>query len=111
MSDPATSVGAKVGATDPTSVLTVEAPSLPSGARLGSFRIIERIGRGGMGDVYRAHDDELDRDVAVKTISKALSADPSFVVRFKEEARAAAKLSHGNIVQVHAAGETEGTLY
>ncbi|HZU97551.1 MAG TPA: protein kinase, partial [Planctomycetota bacterium] len=65
----------------------------------------------GMGDVYRAHDDELDRDVAVKTISKALSADPSFVVRFKEEARAAAKLSHGNIVQVHAAGETEGTLY
>src|SRR5579872_735522 len=113
MSDPATGVEPRVGPTDPTSVqvATAEAPSLPAGTRLGAFRIVERIGRGGMGDVYRAHDDELDRDVAVKTISKALSADPSFVVRFKEEARAAAKLSHGNIVQVHAAGETEGTLY
>ncbi len=73
--------------------------------------IVEHLGRGGMGDVYRARDEALERDVALKTISKSLAVDESFVLRFKEEAKAAARISHPNLVQVHAFGEHEGTIF
>jgi uncharacterized RDD family membrane protein YckC len=85
--------------------------SLPRGSKLGAYVIVEHLGRGGMGDVYRARDEALERDVALKTISKGLAVDESFVVRFKEEAKAAARISHPNLVQVHAFGEHEGTLF
>ncbi len=85
--------------------------------RLGRYRILEALGRGGMGVVYRAHDPELDREVAVKALSAALLVEgeerEEFLERFRREARAAARLSHPGIVAVHDAGidEPSGTPY
>jgi serine/threonine protein kinase len=67
-------------------------------ARLGHFRILCRIGRGGMGDVYRGYDDTLDRAVAVKVLPSELARDEDFVRRFHAEATAAAKIAHPNVV-------------
>jgi serine/threonine-protein kinase len=90
-----------------------EARQLPlsAGSKLGPYRIVGHLGRGGMGDVYRAHDEGLDRAVALKTISPALLADGDFVTRFRAEARAAARIQHPNVVQVHYCGEDSGTFY
>ena len=76
--------------------------------QLGHFRIVGRLGRGGMGDVYRGYDEPLSRDVAVKVLSDQLAEKQEFVRRFREEATAAAKLSHPNIVQIHFIGEDQG---
>ncbi|MDQ4131555.1 MAG: protein kinase, partial [Actinomycetota bacterium] len=70
----------------------------------GRYRLVERLGRGGMAEVYLAHDEVLDRHVAVKMLLPELAADPSFRQRFRREARAAASLSHPNIVAVHDTG-------
>jgi len=76
------------------------------------YRLVARIAGGGMGDVYRGHDLLLDRTVAVKVLQPSLAADPDLVQRFKAEARAAARLSHPNIVAVHDWGaETDKTYY
>lgn len=77
----------------------------------GRYEIIERLGSGGMADVYRAHDPHLGRDVAVKVLADRYAADPAFVERFRREASAAARLNHPNIVQVFDRGEAEGTYY
>ncbi len=99
-------------AIEPTPTATPRpASAFAAGTVLGTYRIVSHIGRGGMGDVYRALDVNLEREVAVKTIVKALGADESFVARFKEEAKAAARITHPNLVQVHAFGEHEGTLF
>ena len=68
----------------------------------GSYHVRERVGKGGMGEVYRAHDRALDRMVAIKFLLRSLASDEDFVRRFRREARAAARLNHLNIVQVHA---------
>ena len=68
----------------------------------GSYHVRERIGKGGMGEVYRAHDRALDRMVAMKFLLRTLASDEDFVRRFRREARSAARLNHPNIVQVHA---------
>jgi serine/threonine-protein kinase len=73
----------------------------------GRYRVIERIARGGMSTVYRALDERLDREVAVKVMSAALSTDPAFADRFAREARVAARLSHLNAVSVYDQG-TDG---
>ena len=78
------------------------------GQRLGEFEIIERIGQGGMGAVYRAVQASLQRTVALKTLQAALAADPEYIERFHREAIAAAGLSHQNLVQVYSAGESDG---
>jgi serine/threonine-protein kinase len=78
------------------------------GQHLGEFEVIERIGQGGMGAVYRAVQTSLQRTVAIKTLQAALAADPEYIARFHREAVAAAALSHQNLVQVYAAGETDG---
>ena len=78
------------------------------GQRLGEFEIIERIGQGGMGAVYRAVQTSLQRSVAIKTLNVELAWDAEYIKRFHIEAIAAAGLSHQNLVQVYAAGETEG---
>jgi serine/threonine protein kinase len=71
-----------------------------AGTRLGNYEIESLLGRGGMGVVYKARQISLDRPVALKILPPHLSSDSSFVKRFKREARAVAKLSHSNIVQI-----------
>lgn len=77
-------------------------------SRIDRYRILDRIGQGGMGDVYRGRDDSLDRDVAVKVLAPHLSRDSSFVYRFRREAAAAAQIHHPNVVHVYLIGEEDG---
>lgn len=85
--------------------------SLPAGTRLGPYEIRAPIGAGGMGEVYRARDTRLDRDVAIKLLSPALAADRSHRARFEQEARATSALNHPNIVAVYDVGLFEEQLY
>ena len=78
--------------------------SLTPGTRLGWYDIVSLLGRGGMGEVYRAHDARLGRDVAIKVLPKELATDPDRVRRFEHEARAVAALNHPNICQIHDVG-------
>jgi len=78
------------------------------GQRLGEYEILERLGQGGMGAVYKARQVTLDRLVALKTLQAAIAADPEYIARFRREAKAAAALIHPNLVQVFSAGETDG---
>jgi serine/threonine-protein kinase len=73
----------------------------------GRYRLVELLGQGGMATIYRARDAQLDRDVAVKLLRPEFGRDPDFLARFRDEARAAASLSHPNIVAVHDFGEDE----
>jgi len=84
---------------------------LSTGSILGDFRIDDEIGRGGMGVVYRASQISLDRPVALKVISEALSDREGFRERFERESRLAASLDHPNIIPVYAAGEHDGVLF
>ncbi|MFH1891454.1 MAG: protein kinase [Candidatus Zixiibacteriota bacterium] len=84
---------------------------LTEGAKVGRYRIIEKIGEGGMGEVYLAHDVDLDRSVALKFLPQYLVSDESAKARFKREAQAAAKLSHTNIVTIFEVGEYQGRPY
>ena len=77
----------------------------------GRYRIDQRIARGGMATVYRAHDTRLDRTVAIKVMHTGTGDDETFAQRFVREARAAARLSHPNVVAVHDQGEDDGTLF
>jgi beta-lactam-binding protein with PASTA domain len=77
----------------------------------GRYQIVARIASGGMGEVFRAHDPVLDRDVALKVLHNALAQDPGFIERFRREARSAGMLSHPNIVAVHDWGETGDTYF
>jgi serine/threonine-protein kinase len=81
------------------------------GVTFGHCLIEELLGEGGMARVYRARQEHLDRDVAVKVLPLHYAADPAFVERFKLEAKAMAKLSHPNIVTIHDAGEERGRLF
>jgi serine/threonine protein kinase/tetratricopeptide (TPR) repeat protein len=85
--------------------------TLTSGARFGVYEIVAPLGAGGMGEVYRAHDPRLDRDVAVKVLPAEFVADPERLKRFEREARATAALSHPNILAVHDVGTHEGVPY
>jgi len=71
------------------------------GRTLGHYRIVDKVGEGGMGVVYRAHDERLDRDVAIKVLPDAVAADPDRLRRFEREAKAVAALSHPNILEIH----------
>src|SRR2546430_17157748 len=74
---------------------------LGAGTQIGAFKVVSHLGRGGMGDVYVAHDASLDRNVALKTVSPALTQDQDFLARFHAEARSAARIQHANVVQVY----------
>ena len=74
--------------------------ALEAGETIGKYRIIERLGRGGMADVYKAYQPGLDRYVAIKVLHSFLAEEEDFVGRFEREATAVAKLRHSNIVQV-----------
>src|ERR1700744_3519918 len=84
---------------------------LIEGQRLGDFEILDHIGQGGMGAVFKARQISLERIVALKTLKPFVSDDPEYVARFHQEAVAAAALNHPNLVQVYAAGEAEGIHY
>jgi tetratricopeptide (TPR) repeat protein/TolB-like protein len=79
---------------------------LPPGSRIGRYRLLERLGAGGMGAVYRAYDESLDRDVALKLVPRHLASDPDVRARFLVEARAAASLDHPNICTIHEVADT-----
>ncbi|WP_165423872.1 FHA domain-containing serine/threonine-protein kinase [Ktedonosporobacter rubrisoli] len=81
------------------------------GKSLGQFRIVERIGAGGMAAVFKAYQPTLDRYVAIKVLPAYHAQDPIFVKRFVQEARSVAKLAHPNIVQIHDFGEQENITY
>ncbi len=81
--------------------------SLTVGDRLGHYDVAEQIGEGGMGQVYRARDTTLDRDVALKVLPEAFTADPDRLARFEREARVLASLNHPNIAAIHGIEEDE----
>ncbi len=85
--------------------------TLPSGTRLGSYEIVAAIGAGGMGEVYRARDPRLGREVAVKTIAPRLATDPDALARFQREARVIASLSHPNVLAIHDVGSQDGLWF
>jgi tetratricopeptide (TPR) repeat protein len=85
--------------------------SLTAGDRLGRYEIINPIGAGGMGEVYRARDTELDRDVAIKVLPEAVSQNPDRLARFEREAKAIAQLSHANILEIWDYGREGSVTY
>ncbi len=84
---------------------------LAPGRRLGPYEILAPLGSGGMGEVYRAKDTRLGREVAVKVLAESISRDPNARARFEREARAVAALSHPNILAIHDLGREEETDY
>ena len=81
------------------------------GRTLGRYRIVEQIGAGGMGVVYRAHDERLDRDVAIKVLPERFAQEPDHLARFEREAKAVARLDHPNILSIHDIGTDHGVTY
>ncbi len=82
---------------------------LEPGTTLGPYSVTAKIGEGGMGEVYRARDTKLDRDVALKVLPQAFTDDPDRLARFEREAKVLASLNHPNIAQIHGLEESEGT--
>src|SRR5262249_34837945 len=88
-----------------------EALTLPAGTRLGPYEIVAPLGTGGMGEVYRARDERLGRDVAVKVLPAELAENAERLKRFEKEARSASALNHQNIVTVFDIGSTDGVSW
>jgi len=80
-------------------------------ARFGAFMLLQLLGAGGMGGVYRARDEGLNREVAIKVMLKSLGDDPQFVETFQREAQAAARLNHRHIAQIYSFGQEKGQPY
>ena len=85
--------------------------TLVAGTKLGPYEIVAPLGAGGMWEVYRARDEKLKREVAIKVLPQALAADPDALARFEREALAVAALSHPNILAIHDFGKQNGTVY
>src|SRR6266851_3600374 len=85
--------------------------TLAAGTLLGPYEILSPLGKGGMGEVYRARDRKLDRDVAVKVLPPSVAADPDTLARFEREAKAVAALSHPNVLAIHDFGTHDGISY
>ncbi len=79
--------------------------------RFGHYRVVERIGAGGMGEVYRAHDEQLGRDVAIKVLPAEALGDSAARLRLLREARSVAALNHPNVCTIHEVGEADGQAY
>ena len=89
----------------------MEPGDLSAGVALGGYTILEKLGAGGMGAVYLARQNSLDRNVALKTLHPRLADNPQLVARFTREAYAAAQLTHHNIVQIYDIGQEHGTNF
>jgi TolB-like protein len=85
--------------------------TVATGSRLGPYEVLSPLGAGGMGEVYRARDRKLDRDVAIKVLPEFVAADPDRLARFEREAKAVAALSHPNILSIFDFGTHEGVSY
>ena len=81
------------------------------GTTLSHYRILEKLGQGGMGVVYRAHDTTLDRQVAIKVLPEAFPGDPERMARFEREAKLLASLNHSNIAAIYGLEESGGTNF
>ena len=92
----------------PMSVSINHLPRLASGAMVGSYRIERLIGVGGMGEVYRARDTKLERDVALKILPDSFTRDPDRLARFEREAQVLASLNHPNIAAIYGVEEADG---
>ncbi len=85
--------------------------ALQSGSRLGNYEILDRIGAGGMGEVYKALDTKLGRDVAIKVLPEAFAKDKERLARFEREARIVAQLNHPNIAAIYGLEERDGVNF
>src|SRR5215203_3733853 len=81
---------------------------LAPGSRLGAYEVLSLLGAGGMGEVYRARDTKLGRDVAIKILPRAFTSDPERLARFEREARMLAALNHPNIGSIYGVEDTDG---
>src|SRR5205809_136632 len=82
--------------------------ALLPGTRVGAYEILSALGAGGMGEVYRARDHKLDRDVAIKVLPDALAHEPERLARFEREAKTLAALNHPNIAHIHGFEDSTG---
>src|SRR4029078_10632761 len=89
--------------------LAPETVTIQTGTRLGAYEIISAIGAGGMGEVYRARDTRLKRDVALTILPESFASDPDRLARFQREAEVLASLSHPNIAGIYGLEESNGT--
>src|SRR3954471_24089151 len=87
---------------------TIRAAMLESGTRLGAFEVVSLLGIGGMGEVYRARDTRLEREVAIKVLPAIVAADPERRARFQREARLLATLNHPNIAAIYGIEDAGG---
>src|SRR5438067_10156683 len=85
--------------------------TIPAGTKLGRYEIRSKIGEGGMGEVYRAYDPKMNREIAIKILPAAFSADKGRLARFEQEAQAAGTLNHPNILVIHHIGIHNGAPY
>src|SRR5262245_62952807 len=85
--------------------------TLAADSKLGPYVVVGRIGAGGMGEVYRAKDPRLERDVAIKILPPSYASDSERLRRFEREAKAAGSLNHPNVVAVHDVGGQDGVPY
>lgn len=109
--DPATRPAGASPAAEALRAVAPQSPSATSAARIGRYAILRALGEGGMGVVYVAYDEELDRKVAVKLLRDADSSQPEQRLRIQREAQAMARVAHPNVVAVYEVGEHDGQVY